>query len=207
LITCCPLAHIPRPYLYNPTLISLQLFKSTPISLQLNLWLLSHDLYLFELLTWSYSDSNSTWSRPQLGFQLNRIPYHWTLLGSDFAYSGLDSFLFELKVLIPLWTRTPSQFGLVFSIFFLSSLVLLTWITFTLSVYPISLDRLTRISPKQLIRSSSERLTRALPDCLNSYPALYVQTQPNYLTRSFSDQISAYPIVPGHRTRLPCPTG
>jgi hypothetical protein len=31
------LAHTTRPYLYNLTLISLQLFKSTPISLQLDL--------------------------------------------------------------------------------------------------------------------------------------------------------------------------
>jgi hypothetical protein len=64
LIDCVsPLVHTPRPYLYNSTLISLQLFKPTPISLELNLWLtwtISHDLYLFELLTSSYSDSNST---------------------------------------------------------------------------------------------------------------------------------------------------
>jgi hypothetical protein len=55
LIDCVsPLAHTPRPYLYNSTLISLQLLKLTPISLQLDLpliWTLSHDLYLFELLT------------------------------------------------------------------------------------------------------------------------------------------------------------
>jgi hypothetical protein len=31
------LAHTPWPYLYNSTLISLQLFKPTPISLQLDL--------------------------------------------------------------------------------------------------------------------------------------------------------------------------
>jgi hypothetical protein len=59
----------------------LQLYKLTPIFLQLDLWLtwtLSHDLYLFELLTWSYSDSNSTWSPPQLSFQWNpalTLPY------------------------------------------------------------------------------------------------------------------------------------
>jgi hypothetical protein len=82
LITCYLLAHTPQPYLYNSTLISLQLFKLTPISLQLDLWLiwiLSYDLYLFGLLTWSYSNSNSTWSPPQLGFQLNWIPHPWTL--------------------------------------------------------------------------------------------------------------------------------
>jgi hypothetical protein len=54
LIDCVsPLVHTPRPYLYNSTLISLQLFTLTPISLQLDLrltWTLSHDLYLFELL-------------------------------------------------------------------------------------------------------------------------------------------------------------
>jgi hypothetical protein len=72
------------------------------------------DLYLFELITWSYSDSNSTWSPPQLGFQLNQIPHPWTLLGSDVAYPSLDSSLLELKVLIHFSTWTPSQFGLVF---------------------------------------------------------------------------------------------
>jgi hypothetical protein len=49
-----PLAHTLWPYLYNPALISLQLFKLTPISLQLDLqltWILSLDLYLFGLLT------------------------------------------------------------------------------------------------------------------------------------------------------------
>jgi hypothetical protein len=123
LITCCPLAHTPRPYLYNSTLIPLQLFKLTPISLQLDLWLiwtLSHNLYLFEPLTWSYSDSNSTWSPPQLGFQLNQIPYPWTLLGLDIAYPSIDPSLLELRVLIPFWTQTPSQFRLVSSIISLS---------------------------------------------------------------------------------------
>jgi hypothetical protein len=38
LIDCVsPLAHTPQPYLYIETLISLQLFKLTPISLQLDL--------------------------------------------------------------------------------------------------------------------------------------------------------------------------
>lgn len=186
LITCCLLAPTPRPYLYNSTLISSQLFKPTSISLQLDLWLiwtLSHDLYLFELLIWSYLDSNSTWSPPQLGFQLNRILYPCTLLGSDLTHPGLDSSLHELKVLIPLWTRTPSQFELVSSIFFLSSPGQLTRVTFTLLAYPILPDRLTWISPEQLIWSSSERLTRALPDRINAYAALYVHTWLNHLTQ------------------------
>jgi hypothetical protein len=147
LITCCPLAHTPWPYLYNSTLISLQLFKPTHVSLQLDLWLIctiSHDPYLFELLTWSYSDSNSTWSPPQLSFQLNRIPYPWTLLGLDLAHPDLHSSLLALKVLIPFCTRTPSQFGLVSAIFFLSSPGQHTLVTFTLSAYPILPDRLTK---------------------------------------------------------------
>jgi hypothetical protein len=44
---------------------------------------------------------------------MNRIPHPWTLLGSDLVYPGLDSPLLELKVLIPIWTRTPIQFRLV----------------------------------------------------------------------------------------------
>jgi hypothetical protein len=122
-------------------------------SLQLHLWLtwtLSHDLYLFELLTWSYLDSNSTWFPPQLGFQLNWIPHPWTLLGLFLVYPGLDSSLLELKVLILPFTWTPFQFGLVSSIFFLSSPKQLTRVTFTLSAYPILPDRLTRILPEQL---------------------------------------------------------
>jgi hypothetical protein len=124
--------------LSKTTLISLQLFKPTPIYLQLDLWLiwtLSHDLYLFELLTWSYSDSNSTWSPPQPGFQLNQIPHPWTLLGLVLAYPSLDSSLLKLKVLIPLWTQDPSQFGLVSPIFFFNSSEQLTRVTFTLSAY------------------------------------------------------------------------
>jgi hypothetical protein len=112
------------------------------------IWILSHNHYLFELLTWSYSDSNSTWSPPQLNFQLNRIPHPWTLLGSVMAHLGLGSTLLELKVLIQLWTQTPSQFELVSSIFFLNSFGQLTRVTFTLSAYPISPNRLTRILPE-----------------------------------------------------------
>jgi hypothetical protein len=107
-----------------------------------------------------------------------RIPHPWILLGSNLAYPGLDSSLLELKVLIPLWTRTPSQFRLVFSIFFWSSPGQLTWVTFTY--------RLTQISPEQLIRNSFKRLTRALADRINAYPALYIHTLLSYLTRFFS---------------------
>jgi hypothetical protein len=219
LITCFSLAHTPRPYLYNSTLISLQL------DLWL-IWTLSHNVHLFELLTSSYSDSNSTWFPPHIGFQLNRIPYPWTLPGSDLAYPDLDPFLLELKVLVPFWTWTPSQFRLVSSIIFLNSSEQLTQVTFILSAYLISPNRLTRIPPEQLARTPPERPTRALLNHINAYPALYVQIQPNYLTRFFSrsvfylpglngltrpnyltrslpDRTSAYPIVPSHLTWLP----
>jgi hypothetical protein len=192
LITCCPLALTTQPYLYNSTLFSLQRFKPTPISLQLDLWLiwtLSHNLYLFELITLSYSDSNSTWSPPQPNFQLNGIPHPWTLLGSILAYPILDSSLLELKVLIPLWIQTPSQFELVFSIFFLNSSGQLTWITFTLSAYPISPDWLTWTLSEQLITSMlswpymfiSSRITLldSSPDRTSTYPALHGLTRPN----------------------------
>jgi hypothetical protein len=122
----------------------------------------------------------------QLSFQLKRIPHPWTLLGSALAYPNLDSSLLDLNVLIPLWTQTSSQFGLVSSILFLNSSGQLTQVTFTLSPYPISPDRLTRFSPEQLTRTPLEHLTWALPDCINAYPALYVHTWPNYLTRFFS---------------------
>jgi hypothetical protein len=203
LITCCPLSHTPWPYLYNSPLISLQPFKPTPISLQLDLWLiwtLSHVLYLFELLTWSYPNSNSTWSPPQLSFQLNRISHPWTLLGSDLAYPGLDSFLLELKVLIPFWTRTPSQSRLASSIFFLSSPGQLTQVTFTLSAYPIFRDRLTRISPEQLTWTSPEHLTwshQCLPGLIHSYPAElpYLIVLPIRLLL-----IQPYTVLPGRIT-------
>jgi hypothetical protein len=162
-------------YLYNSTLISLPLFKLTPISLQLDLWLtwtLSHNLYLFELLTWSYSDSNSTWSPPQPGFQLNRISHRWTLLGSILAYPSLDSSLLELKVLIPLWTRTPSQFRLVSSIFFLNSSRQLTRVTFTRAPYPIA-SMLTR--PYTFI-SGRITLLDSSSDQTSTYPALHCLT-------------------------------
>jgi hypothetical protein len=155
----------------------------------------------FELLTWSYSDSSSTWYPPQLNFLLNRIPHPWTFLCSDLIYSDLDSALLRLKVLTPLWTRTPLHVGPASSIFFLSLL-------------------------GQLTRSSLECLIRALSDRSNVYSALYVHTRPNYFTRFFSrsdfylpdhtrppyptslpDRTSNYLIVPGHLTRLPYPVG
>jgi hypothetical protein len=142
LITCCLLAHTTQPYLYNLTLISLQLFKLTPMSLQLDLWLIwsvSHDLYLFELLTWSYLDSNSTWSHPQLDFQLNQIPYSWTLLSSDLAHPDLDSSLLELKILIPLLDSDSISIRTYFL-----NLLEFNRITYPGNRHPISLPDLTR---------------------------------------------------------------
>jgi hypothetical protein len=172
------------------------------------------DLYLFELLTWSYSDSNSTWPPSQLGFLLNRIPDPWTLLGSDLAYPGLDSSLLELKVFIPFWALTPS----------LSRE--LTRVTFTLSAYPFSPDRLTRISPEQLTQTPPECLTRShqcLPSLIRSYPAKLpypillpirllltwpYTVLPGRITLPDSslNWTSTYPIILGHVTRLPYPS-
>jgi hypothetical protein len=127
-------------------------------------------------------------------------------------------------VLIPLRTRTPSQFGLVSSMFFLNSSGHLTRVTFTQSTYLISFDRLTQILPKQLTRTPPKRPTRALPNRINAYPALYFRirlnfltrflsrsdfyfpalhglTRPNYLKQSLPVQTSAYSIIPGHLTR------
>jgi hypothetical protein len=152
------------------------------------------------------------------------------LLRSVLAFPGLDSSLLELKVLIPLWTRTPSQFRHVPSIFYLNSSGQHTQVTFTLSAYPISPDWLTRILPKQLTRTPPERLTRALLDRINAYPTLYTHIRLNYFTRFFSqsdfylhgltrsypaklpyqslpDRTSAYPIVSGHLTQIPYPAG
>jgi hypothetical protein len=97
----------------------------------------------------------------------------------DIAYPGLDSYLLELKVLIPLWTQTPSQFRLVSSIFFLSSPGQLTRVTFTLLAYPIGLS-------KSHLNSLPELHPSALPDRINTYLALYVHTRPNCLTRFIS---------------------
>jgi hypothetical protein len=151
---------------------------------------------------------------------LNRIPYPWTLLGSNLAHPGLDSSLLELKALIPLWTQTPSQFGLVSSIFFLSSPGQLTQVTFTLSAYPIGLPKsrpnsLYNLHPRALhepylivsmltwpYTTFLGRITlpNSSPDRTSTHPALHGLTLPNYLTQSFPDRTSAYAIVPGHRT-------
>jgi hypothetical protein len=207
LITCCPLAHTPQPYLYNSTLISLQL------DLWL-IWTLSHNLCLFELLTWSYSDHNSTWSPPQQGFQLNRIPYPWTLLGLDLAYPGLDTFLLKLKALIPLWTWTPSQFRLVSSIFSLSSPRQLTRVTFTLSAYP----NLAWTTYPNFIRGLT-RSHQCLPSLIRSYPAKlpypillsigllptwsYPATVPDFLAQLGNTSLhpTTYPALPNHLAR------
>jgi hypothetical protein len=180
-----------------------------------------HGLYLmifiyFELLTWSYSDSSSTWSPPQLGFLLNRIPHPWTFLGSDLIYPSHDSTLNGLKVLIPLWTWTPLQFGHVSSIFFLTLLGQLTRVIFTLSTYPIDLPK---SCPDSLPDPHTNALSEPYPiasmfiqsymfipgriilpdssrDRTSTYPALHGLTWPNYLTRPFPCRTSAYPIIP-----------
>jgi hypothetical protein len=137
---------------------------------------------------------------------LNRIPHPWTLLGSVLAYPSHDSSLLELKVLIPLWTRTPSQFKLVSSIFFFNSSGQLTWVTFTLSAYLIGLPESRPNSLPELHLSAlpkpypiTSMLTRpytfipgritlpnSSPDQTSTYPALHDLTRSNYLTQSFS---------------------
>jgi hypothetical protein len=120
----------------------------------------------------------------------------WLALG----FPGLDSSSLQLKVLIPLWTQTPYQFGLASSIFFLNSFKQLTRVTFTLSAYPISPDWLTWIMPEQLTWTPSECLTRShqcLPGLIHSYPAelLYLILLPIglLLTRP-------YTVLPGQIT-------
>jgi hypothetical protein len=128
-------------------------------------------------------------------------------------------------VLIPLWTQTPSQFGLVSSILFMNSFRQLTRVTFTLWSYLISPDWLTRISSQQLTQTPPERLTRShqcLPRHICSYPAELpypillliglLLTWPYMVLRgrttipnSSPDRTSTYPIVPGHLTQLPYP--
>jgi hypothetical protein len=191
-----------------------------------------HGLYLmifiyFELLTWSYSNSSTTWSPPQLDFLLNWIPHPWTFLGSDLIYPGLDSALFGLKVLIPLSTQTPLQFRPASSIFFLSLPRQLTRVTFTLSAYLIDLPEscpdslpdpyLNALSEPYPISSMFIRpymfipgritLPDSSPDRTSTHLAIHGLTQPNYLTRSFISRTSSYPIVPYHLNRLPYPAG
>jgi hypothetical protein len=66
--------------------------------------------------------------------------------------------------LIPLWTQTPSQFGLVSSIFLLSSPGQLTRVSFTLSAYPIGI-------PESHPNSLSDLHPSTLPDRINAYLA------------------------------------
>jgi hypothetical protein len=128
---------------------------------------------------------------------LNRVPHPWTLLGSDIVYPSPDSSLLELKVLIPLWTWTPFQFGLVSSIFFLISPGQLTRVTFTLLAYPFVL-------PESRPNSLSELHPSALPE---PYPITSILTRhytfipdqiilPDYSP----DQTSTYPVLPGRIT-------
>jgi hypothetical protein len=125
----------------------------------------------FELLTWFYSDSSSTWSPRQLGFLLNRIPHPWTFLCSDLIYSGLDSVLLRLKVLIP--------FGL--RLYFNSDILLQSssW------VYPDNLP---------------DPHLNALSDHIKVYPALYVHSRRITLPDSSPDHTrSSYPTyLPDH---------
>jgi hypothetical protein len=102
--------------------------------------------------------------------------------------------------LIPLRTQTPSQFRLISSIFFMNSSGHPTRVTFTLSAYPISSDRLTRTLHEQLTQTPLERLTRALSNCINVCPALYIRTRPNYLTRS---DICLPGLTRSYPTKLP----
>jgi hypothetical protein len=103
-------------------------------------------------------------------FPLNWISYPWTLLGSDLAHPGLEPSSLELKVLIPLWTRTLSQFWLVSSIFFLGLVGQLTQLTFTQSAYPNHAKTAYLI----FIQAPYPSLTQShqcLPSLICSYPA------------------------------------
>jgi hypothetical protein len=138
---------------------------------------------------------------------LNRIPHPWTLLGSDLVYPGLDSSLLKLKVLIPPWT---TYLGNLYPIG-LPDLTRSAYLNLAQTAYPnftqvpyLRASMLTRpytfILGPNTLHYSSPNWT-----CIDS--ALYSLTQPNYLTRCFSDRTSAYQIVPGHLTRLPYPVG
>jgi hypothetical protein len=131
---------------------------------------------------------------------LNRIPYPWTLLGSKLAHPGLDPSLLKLKILMPLWTKTPSQFGMVSSIFFLSSPGQLTLVTFTLSAYPISPDRLTRMSPEQLIPAPYLSFTRSyqcIPGLIRPYS---VESPYSILLPIKLLHTRPYTVLPGRNT-------
>jgi hypothetical protein len=123
---------------------------------------------------------NSELGLTRTPIQLDLLPnsvFSWTeflILGPVLAYPSLDSSLLELKVLIPLWTRTPSQLGHVSSIFFLNSSGQLCWVTFNLSAYSNSPDWLTWILPEQLTQTPPGCLIRShqcLPGLIRSYPA------------------------------------
>jgi hypothetical protein len=121
-------------------------------------------------------------------------------------------------VLIPLWTRTPLHC-------FLNLLLEFTRTTYPGNLYPISLPESrpdTLLDPHPNALSEPYPIASmfiqpymlipgqiTLPDSsLNQtsiYPALHSLTRPNYLTRSFPGRTSAYPILPGHLTRLPYP--
>jgi hypothetical protein len=85
-------------------------------------------------------------------------------------FPSLDSSFLKLKVLIPLWTQTPSQFGLVSSIFFLNSFGQLTRVTITLSAY-LNLARIAYPNSTLAPYLSLTRLHQCLPDLIHSYPA------------------------------------
>jgi hypothetical protein len=148
---------------------------------------------------------------------LNQIPYPWTLLGSDIPHPGLDSSLLELKVLIPFWTRTSSQFRLVSSIF-LSSPEQLTRVAFILLAYPTGLL-------ESCLNSLSNLHPSVLPDRINAYPVespyliltrsypielpyligllpirLYPATVLDFLARPGNASLypTAYPVLPNH---------
>jgi hypothetical protein len=90
---------------------------------------------------------------------------------------------------------------------FLNLLLKFTRITYLGNLYPIGLpDWLTRISPGQLTRSSSECLIQALFDHINVYSTLYVHTRPNLLTRFFSQSDFYLPsLTRSYPTELPYP--
>jgi hypothetical protein len=97
-------------------------------------------------------------------------------------------------VLIPPWTQTPFQLGLVSSIFFLSSPEQLTRVTFTVSAYPIGL-------PESCPNSLPELHPRALPDRIKSLPGL-IRSYPAELPYSILLPIRLqltrpYTVLPG----------
>jgi hypothetical protein len=70
--------------------------------------------------------------------------------------------------------------------YFLSLLLEFIWTTYPGNLYPIGLPDLTQLAYLNPTRTPLKHLTRALPNHINAYPALYVHTWPNYLTRFFS---------------------